>query len=81
MTCIVTSITDTQQTLRSHELDIFTGSGQTNLASEKLGRQHIGIDIAREYLDYARKRLEDHIEQGRLVNGDVSGQGDASRAA
>lgn len=39
-------------------LDIFAGSGQTNLAAERLKRKHVGIEILPEYVKYALKRLE-----------------------
>jgi DNA modification methylase len=35
----------------------FAGSGQTVLACEKLGRRHVSIEILKEYVDYAVKRL------------------------
>lgn len=38
-------------------IDIFAGSGQTNLACERLHRRHVGIEILNEYVDYALKRL------------------------
>ncbi|MDA1190058.1 MAG: site-specific DNA-methyltransferase [Candidatus Poribacteria bacterium] len=62
-------------------LDIFTGSGQTNLAAEKLGRRHIGIDTAKEYLDYARERLNAQLHQGRLFNSGDSDKEGLPRAA
>lgn len=42
-------------------IDIFAGSGQTALACEKLGRRHVSIEILKEYVDYATRRLEAHI--------------------
>ncbi len=39
-------------------IDIFTGSGQTNIAAEKLGRRHIGIETQREYIKYAILQVE-----------------------
>jgi modification methylase len=39
-------------------IDIFSGSGQTNLAAEKLGRKHIGIDTQETYINYAIERIE-----------------------
>jgi site-specific DNA-methyltransferase (adenine-specific) len=38
-------------------VDIFAGSGQTNLAAEEIGRRHIGIETVREYAEYAVRRL------------------------
>ena len=53
-------------------LDVFTGSGQTNLAAEKLGRRHIGIDTARDYLTYAADRMKNHLRQGRRLDDEAS---------
>lgn len=42
-------------------IDIFAGSGQTNLAAERLERKHVGIEILKEYVDYALKRVEAEV--------------------
>lgn len=34
-------------------IDIFTGSGQTNIAAERLKRKHVGIETQQKYIDYA----------------------------
>ena len=47
-------------------IDIFAGSGQTALACEKLGRRHVSIEIVREYVDYATKRIQAHVAQGKM---------------
>jgi len=47
-------------------IDIFTGSGQTNLASEILGRRHIGIDTQEKYIEYAVRRIDNYTRQLRL---------------
>lgn len=47
-------------------IDIFTGSGQTNLAAERLGRYHVGIEIKEEYIKYALARLKAVANQGKL---------------
>ena len=39
-------------------LDPFVGSGTTAVASKKLGRNYIGIDIMREYCDLSEANLE-----------------------
>ena len=44
-------------------LDIFTGSGQTNLAAERAGRKHIGIETQTQYIEYAIKRINAEIAQ------------------
>ena len=38
-------------------LDPFIGSGTTALAAIQLGRKHVGIDINREYIELARRRI------------------------
>jgi site-specific DNA-methyltransferase (adenine-specific) len=47
-------------------IDIFTGSGQTNLAAEMLGRKHIGVETEESYVDYAVKRITNFITQLKL---------------
>lgn len=42
-------------------IDIFTGSGQTNIAAEKLGRRHVGIETQSEYIKYAIRKISDEI--------------------
>ena len=45
-------------------LDPFVGSGTTLLAAMELGRKAVGIDLEKEYVDLAIKRL-DHELQAR----------------
>jgi site-specific DNA-methyltransferase (adenine-specific) len=40
-------------------LDPFMGSGTTEVVAKKLGRNFIGIDIKEEYVEIARKRIEE----------------------
>ena len=47
-------------------IDIFAGSGQTALACEKLRRRHVSIEILKEYVDYATKRIHAHIAQTKM---------------
>ena len=42
---------------RSVVLDPFLGSGTTALAAQNLGREYIGIEINKEYIEVAKKRL------------------------
>jgi len=49
-------------------LDPFVGSGTTALAAEELGKRFIGIDINREYVDIAKRRLEESTELGNKSN-------------
>ncbi|MBT9169371.1 MAG: Modification methylase DpnIIB [Syntrophomonadaceae bacterium] len=39
-------------------LDPFLGSGTTAVASKQLGRKYIGIEVSKDYLDMAVKRLQ-----------------------
>ena len=39
-------------------LDPFVGSGTSCIAAYKAGRNSIGIDVNREYIEIARQRLE-----------------------
>lgn len=47
-------------------LDPFAGSGTTGVAAVRHGRRFIGIDMEKEYLEVAKKRLSDELRQGRL---------------
>lgn len=47
-------------------LDIFAGSGQTNIAAEKAGRKHIGIETQTEYIEYAVRKINAEIAQHTL---------------
>lgn len=38
-------------------LDCFNGSGTTTLACKQLNRRYVGIELSREYVDIANKRL------------------------
>jgi DNA modification methylase len=40
-------------------LDPFMGTGTTNLAAAKWGRNSIGVEVESHYFDYARTRLEE----------------------
>jgi len=44
-------------------IDIFAGSGQTNIAAERVGRKHIGIETQTRYVEYALRRIKDEISQ------------------
>ncbi len=39
-------------------LDPFCGTGTTNLAAMRCGRNSIGVDIDQDYMKIAKKRLE-----------------------
>ena len=42
-------------------LDPFMGSGTTAIASKKLGRQFIGIEISKSYCEMAKQRLSEYL--------------------
>ena len=44
-------------------LDPFSGSGTTGIAANKLGRNYIGIDKEKQYLDLSIKRIEEMKER------------------
>lgn len=47
-------------------LDPFAGSGTTALASLRLGRRSIGVELKKEFLSLARQRLKEAAKQSRL---------------
>ena len=50
-------------------LDPFSGSGTTGIAANMLGRNYVGIDLDKNYLDISIKRYED-LKEG--INGKTS---------
>lgn len=46
-------------------LDPFAGSGTTLVAAQELGHTYIGIEIEKEYVDLARRRLAHAVRQHR----------------
>lgn len=47
-------------------LDPFTGSGTTGVVAKKLGRQFVGIDINRTYLEIAKKRIKNATNSSKV---------------
>jgi DNA modification methylase len=47
--------------VRDTVLDPFVGTGTTMLASLKAGRNSIGVDIEKHYVDIAKRRLDDEV--------------------
>jgi len=58
-------------------LDPFMGSGTTGVACAELGRRFVGIEMAAEYCEIARRRIEAATKQGKLGFDDRD-QGDES---
>lgn len=52
-------------------IDIFTGSGQTNIAAEMLGRRHLGIETKQEYVRYAIQRFNKVFSQTKLFKEEI----------
>lgn len=47
-------------------VDIFAGSGTTNIAALELERKAIGIEIVEEYVQVAKRRIADAMRQQRI---------------
>ena len=48
-------------------MDFFSGSGTTGIATYKLGRNYMGIEREKEYLDLSIKRYEDFCGSGTTM--------------
>ena len=46
-------------------LDPFSGSGTTGIAAAREGRQYIGIELEKEYIEVSIKRLKDEFRRNR----------------
>jgi site-specific DNA-methyltransferase (adenine-specific) len=44
-------------------LDPFNGSGTTGIAAIREGRQYIGVELEKDYLDVSIKRLKDVFQE------------------
>ena len=55
-------------------LDPFLGTGTTALAAARAGRNSVGIEVDREYLDMARRRFLDE-EAGLFGRAELIGSG------
>jgi site-specific DNA-methyltransferase (adenine-specific) len=56
-------------------LDPFNGSGTTVVAAALLGRQYVGIDQSKEYVGFARKRLEHALNAVKQPLNGAAGDG------
>ena len=61
-------------------LDPFIGSGTTAIAANNLGRDYIGIDIAKDYCNMARKRLAGKNWNNKTQQGNERQTGGRKRA-
>ncbi len=48
---------------KSLVMDIFSGTGTTGIACEKLGLNHIGIELSEEQVEYSNNRLKEFREK------------------
>ena len=53
-------------------IDPFCGSGTTLVASKILGHHYIGIDITKEYVQYAIKRLQNYEKEIPVAKEEIS---------
>lgn len=53
-------------------LDPYVGSGTTALAAKILGFNYLGIDISKEYLDYAKNRLKNYRDEIEKIEAEKS---------
>jgi len=54
-------------------LDPFMGSGTTALAALRLGRNFTGCDLSPEYVELARKRVQYHGDEKRMIAEEAAG--------
>lgn len=52
--------------------DPFMGSGTTAVTSLELGRNYIGVEIAKEYVEISNERIRNHITLKEGLNGHTS---------
>lgn len=53
-------------------IDPYCGSGTTLVASKILGHDFIGIDISKEYIDFAEKRLQNYKSEEKYANEEMA---------
>jgi len=53
-------------------IDPYCGSGTTLVAAKILGHHYIGIDISKEYVKYAKKRLQNYEKEIPLAKKELS---------
>jgi len=52
-------------------LDPYCGSGTTLVAAKILGHNYIGIDISKEYVEFAKKRLENFKDEEPIAYEEI----------
>ncbi len=53
-------------------IDPYCGSGTTLVAAKILGHDFIGIEISKEYIDFAEKRLQNYKSEEKYVNEEIA---------
>jgi modification methylase len=53
-------------------IDPYCGSGTTLVAAKKLGLKYIGIDISQNYVEMAKKRLEDYASEEKKMDEEIA---------
>jgi modification methylase len=53
-------------------IDPYAGSGTTLIAAKMLGHKYIGIDVSKQYIDMAKKRLENLDAEREVFNAEVA---------
>ena len=52
-------------------LDPFMGSGTTGVAALKLNRRFVGIDVEKQYVDLAEKRISAILKTNEITEGNI----------
>lgn len=52
-------------------LDPYVGSGTTAIAAKLLGHDYIGIDISKEYVEYAKNRIKNCEYERPIINQEI----------
>lgn len=52
-------------------IDPYCGSGTTLVAAKLLGKDYIGVDISEDYISFAKKRLENCLQESNKVKNEL----------
>ncbi len=66
--CIYSILGDNKEKL---VIDPYSGSGTTLVASKFLGQNYIGIDISKDYIDIANKRLQNYKLEEKIFKDEI----------